>query len=128
LYKAIPIQAASASATHSPMRVSATNHLDQVARLKFQFCALERSLRRVICQRSLVDAQGWSTRRATPSDRAGSLDERLRRRLFEVRRSPMRHPRRSTGRACLHVGGNGRGNLEMAVSLDFSHLQQIGWK
>jgi hypothetical protein len=37
-------------------------------------------------------------------------------------------PRRSTGRAYLHVGGNGLGNLEMPGSLDFSHLQQIGWK
>jgi hypothetical protein len=30
--------------------------------------------------------------------------------------------------ASLPCGENGLGNLEMAVSLDFSHFQQIGWK
>jgi hypothetical protein len=30
--------------------------------------------------------------------------------------------------ASLPCGENGLGNLEMAVSLDFSHFQQIDWK
>jgi hypothetical protein len=33
-----------------------------------------------------------------------------------------------TSRSCLHAGGNGLGNLEMAASLDFFDFQQIGWK
>ena len=47
---------------------------------------------------------------------------------FEVRPIPVRHPRFPTGRAHLHVRGNGLGKLKMAAVLDFFHFQQIGWK
>jgi hypothetical protein len=33
-----------------------------------------------------------------------------------------------TSLSCLHVGGNGLGNLEMAALLDFFDFQQIGWE